>query len=209
VDQSTLVEDQIDDGRRFVERFAADGNPVRAAFWVKTAEEGIWFLYVVTDIVDSVGPAAAYRAVHASLQKLGQSWVSSSEVKVISPTNPIARDVLAVMARYPGRLATRFGGKTLGSMAVEQTYIYPPHFFTFGQVNPMTTEDVGREIVRLMNRGPGILQPSRVTLKDGTSFNGVPFSLQLGSQKAVVAQFVADGEAAPRVIRLDEIASIA
>ncbi len=209
MDQSTLVEDQIDDGRRFVERFAADGNPVQAAFWVKTAEEGLWFLYVATDIVERVGPAAAYRAVHASLQKLGESWVFSSEIKVVSPNNPIAKDVLAVTARHPGRLATRFGGKTLGSMAVDQTYIYPPHFFTFAHANPMTTEDVGREIIRLMNRGPSILQPSRVTLKDGTFFNGVSFSLQLGSQKAVVAQFIADGEAAPRVIRLDEIASVA
>jgi len=78
VDQSTLVENQIDDGRRFVERFAADGNPVLAAFWVKTAEEGIWFLYVVTDIVDREGPASAYRAVQASLRQLGELWVSSS-----------------------------------------------------------------------------------------------------------------------------------
>jgi hypothetical protein len=59
VDQSTLVEDQIDDGRRFVERFAADGHSVQAAFWVKTAEEGLWFLYVATDLVDREGPAAA------------------------------------------------------------------------------------------------------------------------------------------------------
>ena len=77
MDQSTLVENQIDDGRRFVERFAADGTFVRAAFWVKTAEEGLWFLYVATDIVDRDGPAAAYRAVHASLRKLGDTWVGN------------------------------------------------------------------------------------------------------------------------------------
>ena len=208
MDQSTLVDDQINDGRRFIERFAADGNPVEAAFWVKTAEDGIWFMYVVTELIDRLGPAAAYRAVHAAMQKLGESWVSSSEIKVIGLNNPIAKDVLAVMARHPGRLATRFGGKTLGSTAFEQTFLYPPNFFTFTQATPMTTEDIGREILRLMNRGPGILQPSRVTLKDGTAFNGVPFSLELGTQRAMVVRFVADGEVAPKVVRLDEIASI-
>lgn len=208
MDQSTLVENQIDDGRRFAERFAADGNPVQAAFWVKTAEEGLWFLYIATDLVDRDGPAATYRAVHASLRKLGDTWIASSEIKVISPNNPIAKDVLALMARHPGRLATRSGGKVLGSMAVDQVYIYPTHVFTFTQANPMTTEEVGREILRLMNRGPGILQPSRVTLKDGTTFNGVPFSFQLGSQNAVFVSFIADGEAAPRIVRLDEIASV-
>ncbi len=208
MDQSTLVGDQIDDGRRFVERFAADGNPVQAAFWVKTVEEGTWFLYVVTELIDRLGPAAAYRAVHAALQKLGEPWVFSSEIKVISPNNAIAKEMLAVMARHPGRLATRFVGKTLGPLEVEQAYVYPPHFFTFTQASPMTTEDVGREILRRMNRGPGILQPSRVTLKDGTAFNGVPFSIELGAQRAMVVRLIAEGEAAPRMVRLDEIASI-
>ena len=208
VDQSTLVENQIDDGRRFVERFAADGNPVQAAFWVKTDEEGLWFLYVATDLVGRDGPAATYRAVHASLRKLGDTWVASSEIKVVSPSNPIAKDVLAIMAHHPGRLAKRYGGKTLGSTAFDQVYIYPSHVFTFTQANPMTTEDVGREILRLMNRGPGNLQPSRVTLKDGTTFNGVPFSLDLGTHRAVEVRFIADGEPAPQVIRLDEIASV-
>ncbi len=208
MDQSALVEDRIDDGRRFIERFAANGQSVRAAFWVKTVEEGIWFLYVVTDLVDREGPTAAYRAVHSALQQLREPSVSSSEIKVISPNNPIAKDVLAAMARYPGRLGTRFGGNSLGSMAIEQIHIYPAESFTFTQRNPMTSEDVGREIFRLMNRGPSILQPSRVILKDGTEFSGVPFSVDLGTQRAMEVRFIADGEAAPRVIRLDEIASI-
>jgi hypothetical protein len=197
--QSTLVENRIDDGRRFLERFVADGNAVQAAFWVKTA---------ATDLIDRAGPAAAYRAVNSSLEKLGELWLSSSEIKVVGPANPIARDVLAIMARHPGRLSTRFGGKTLGSMELEQTYIYPPQVFTLAGANPMTREDIGREILRIMNRGPGILEPSRVILKDGAAFNGVPLSLQFGSQKAIEVQFIADGEAAPRVVRLDEIASI-
>jgi hypothetical protein len=208
MDQSTLVENQIDDGRRFVERFGADGNPVQAAFWVKTAEEGLWFLYVASDIVDNAGPASAYRAVHASLRKLDDPWLASSEIKVVSPSNPIAKDVLKIMARFPGRSAMRYGGNTLGSMAIDQVYIYPAHVFTFTQAKPMTTEDVGKAILKLMNRGPGILDPSRVTLKDGTTFSGVPFSFQYGSQNALVVSFIAEGESAPRVVRLDDIASL-
>jgi hypothetical protein len=206
VDQGTLVEERIDDGRRFVERFAADGNSVQAAFWVKTAEEGIWFLYVAAELYDREGPAAAYRAVDASLRKLSKSSLSGSEIKVIGTKNPIARDVLAIMGRHPGRLAT--GSTILGSMAIEQAIIYPSRTFTFTQANPMTSEEIGREIVRLMNRGPGILQPSRITLKDGTGFDGVPFAFELGAQRAVVVRFIADGEPAPRVVRLDEIAAI-
>jgi hypothetical protein len=161
---------------------------------------------VATEIFDREGPAGAYRAVYSSFQKLGQSSVSSSEIKVISPNNPIAKDVLEVMTRFPARMATRLGSRTLGSVAAEEIYIYPPHFFTFTQANPMTTEDIGREILRLMNRDN--FQPSRVALKDGTAFSGVPFSIETGPQKAIEVRFIEDGELVPRVLRLDEIASI-
>jgi hypothetical protein len=207
VDQGALVESKIGDGRRLVERFAADGNPVRAAFWARTVEDDLSFLYVVSDVYDRDGPTASYRAVHSAIQKLGKCSVRSSEIKVISPKNPMAKDVLAIMAHHPGRLGAEPWG-ALGSIAVEQTYIYPPQVFTFTHENPMTTDDIGREILRLMNRGPGLDQPSHVTLKDGSAFNGVPFSLELGTQRALMARFIADGEAAPRGVRLDEIASI-
>ncbi|GAC1469050.1 MAG: hypothetical protein NVSMB9_12370 [Isosphaeraceae bacterium] len=209
MDQVSLVQDRIGDGRRFVERFAADGNPVDAAFWVKASEEDSWFLYVATDLVDREGPAAAYRAVHASLDKLGDKCLSSSEIKIVRPSNPLALGVKAIMGRKGGRSAPRFDGRILGQVAVDQTYIYPSHVFTFTQTNPMTTEDIGQEILRIMTRGTGSLKPSRVVLKDGTSFNGVPFSLQVGRQKAVEVQFVEDRELAPRVIPLEGIASIA
>lgn len=215
MDQGTLgpvavevpIEVPIDDGRRFVERFAADGNPVQAAFWVKTAEEELWFLYVVTALYECAGPAAAYRAVHTSFQKLGKVALSSSEVKLISPNNSIARDVLALMARYPGRYFS--GAATLGSMPVDQVFIYPTSAFTFTQPIPMTSEEIGREMIRLMNRGPGILKWSQVTLKDGTAFRGVPSSVQsvsVGNQSTIVVRFLVDE--ATREVRLDEIASI-
>lgn len=206
MDQGTLVDEQIGDGRRFVERFAADGNVVDAAFWVKTAEDGIWFLYVATPLYDRAGPAAAYRAVDASPGKLGKSSLAGSEIKIISPNNPIARDVLAIMRHRPMPMAT--GTTTLGGVAVEKVLLYPPRLFAFTQANPMTTEEIGREILRLMNRGPVSVQPSHVILKDCTTFNGLPFSLQLGAQNAMIVQFIADGEVVPRVLRLDEITAI-
>ena len=119
MDQSTLVDDPIYDGRRFVERFAADGNLVQAAFWVKKAEEGDWVLYVATELIDREGPAAAYRAVHASLQKLGEAGISSSEIIVISPSDPASKDVLRIMARHPEQCVEGAGLRGTRSLVVE------------------------------------------------------------------------------------------
>jgi hypothetical protein len=207
MDQSTLVEDQIDDGRRFVEQFVMDGNTVRIAFWVKT-DDGLWFLYVVADGLDSQGPAKIYRSVHESLRKVNDLSISSSEIKVVSPNNPVAKEILALASRFPNKSATRYPGNSLRTMEAEQIYVYPSRLFTFSNANTMTKEDVEREILRLMNRSAGTLKASRVNLKDGTTFNGVPFSFQIGNQNALVVQFIADQETIPRVVFLDEIASI-
>ena len=208
MDYVTLVEDRIGDGRRFLKQFVADGNSVLGAFWVRTAEEGLWFLYVVTASYDDVGPAAAYRAVHASLRKLGDAGASGFDIKVVGSRNPIARDALTMLPGTRSRLNTKEDGYTLGSLRVEQSIVYPAELFTVAQPKTMTSEAVGLEVLRLLNRGPGTWPSSRIALTDGTSFDGVPFALQLGSQQALVVQFIADGEAAPRIVRLDEIAAI-
>jgi hypothetical protein len=116
--------------------------------------------------------------------------------------------VLALMSRRPARRGIWSGWHTLGSLSVDQVYVYPPRVFTLTAVNPMTTEEISQEIVRLMNRGAAVRQSCRVALKDGTSFEGAPFSLQIGGPNTMTSQFIADGEIIPRVVRLDEIASI-
>jgi len=207
MDQSTLVDDQILVGRGFIERFAADGNDVQVAFWVREADEGLWFLYVATDLVDREGPLAAYRAVHDSLRKLDQPEVLSGRIKLISPDNPMVPDVLDMMEQHSGQFM--YGSpEEIGSALVDAVYVYPARYFTFTQPNPMTTDEIVQEVVHLMSRGSSIAQPSRVTLKDGTSFNGSPFSLQSSGSNTLSAHFIAENEAVPRVYRVDEIASI-
>jgi len=125
MDTITLVDEHLRDGQRLIEQLAADGNPIDLAFWVKTAEDGIWFLYLATDIVNQIGSAKAYRKVYASLNKLADPWMTISEVKLIAPENPIATGVRDVMARHPGRIPTRFGGNRLGGLSIEEAYIYP------------------------------------------------------------------------------------
>lgn len=207
MDQSALVGNEIQDGRRIIERFAADGNPVQAAFWVREADEESWRLYVVTDLVHREGLAAAYRALDASLRKLGQPGIFSDQIRLESPDYPIAREVLALMKRYPGR-STVWRAQEIETAAEDRIYIYPARYFTFTQPNPMTSDEIAQEIVHIMSRGPSAALPSRVMLKDGTSFDGVPFSLQSGGRNALLAGFIGENEVAPRIYSIDEIASI-
>jgi len=122
----TLVENQISDGQTLLTRLAGAGFDVTAACWVKTSEEGRWFLYIVSKAVDERGPAAAYREAYGVLQSMDSPWISMSEVKLISPQNPIAQDVLEIQRHHPGRTPTRTRRSQLGNVAIDEAYIYPP-----------------------------------------------------------------------------------
>jgi hypothetical protein len=128
MDTEPLVKGQIDDGQRLVEQLVRDGFEVSAAFWVKTSEEGLWHLYIASPSVGAEKLGESYRKVYASLNKTPDSWVSPSDIKLINDMNPIAQNVIEVRdrERIPARTPTRYHGKRLGSLPINEAYIYPP-----------------------------------------------------------------------------------
>ena len=48
----------------------------------------------------------------------------TSSVKLVPTSDPLAQAALDIHRRYPGRTATRFGGK-VGGIGVDGVYIYP------------------------------------------------------------------------------------
>jgi hypothetical protein len=128
MDTDTLVENLIDDGRKLVEELPQRGFEVTAAFWLKASEEGKWYFYIVSPVVDAEGLAKAYRRLHPLVRKMPQPfWIDPLEIKLIGPNNPIAQDVLAIHSRAPGPRVSpiRWGGKKLGNVSIEGAYLYP------------------------------------------------------------------------------------
>ncbi len=126
MDQNSLVDRQIDDGQRLVQRLVQDNFEVTAAFWLKRSEEDWWHLYVASKVVDERGPLEAYGAVQASLQQLPGTRISLTDVKVIGASNPITSAVLKVQKLYSGTAPIRFRGLFLGGTPVEDALIYAP-----------------------------------------------------------------------------------
>ena len=96
MDTETLVEFQIDAGQRLLVQLLRDGFRVKTSFWAKTAEEGIWFLYVASPIVEEKGLAGAYRDLQSSLQRLQGIPLSLSEIKLIGQSNPMTSSTVTV-----------------------------------------------------------------------------------------------------------------
>ena len=125
MDTYTLVENRIDDGRKLINLLTRVGFPLTAVCWVKTSEQGDWYLYIASTTVDQMDLASAYRDVYGVLTTISGTSISVSDVKLIGMNNPITKDILEIRQRYPGKLPTISRRRQLGSVAVDEVYVYP------------------------------------------------------------------------------------
>jgi hypothetical protein len=127
--QATLVEMQVREGQRLIDRLAQAGVEITAAAWVRESESGDWYLYLATPLVEEDGATRpAYRRVNSVIREMLKEGFGMDpfQKKVIGPHDSIAKDLIANRGGRPGGSPTPFGGGWLGDLAVEEAYIYPP-----------------------------------------------------------------------------------
>jgi hypothetical protein len=139
MDKDALVSESepTKSGERLIEALAADGFDVRVAFWAKPTDEGKWFLYLASPIVDSEGPAVAYRRVQRVLRTTPGLWIDPFDIRVVGLNDSIAEGAAAAIASKlpngpfavpnpkPSAGMTLFNGTTLGGVSIDGVYIYP------------------------------------------------------------------------------------
>jgi hypothetical protein len=126
--EAALVDMQLKEGQRLIDRLARDGVPVTAAAWVKESESGDWYLYLVTPLVhEGGGKKAAYHLVNEVIRRMQEEGFGMDPFakKVIGPHDRVAEDLVANRRGHPGGPPTPFRGSRLGELAIEEAYIYP------------------------------------------------------------------------------------
>jgi hypothetical protein len=127
MDQTTLVDEQIADGKRLLARLREAGFPVTAAAWIRESERWRWHLYIVSPVVEDQGIGTAYLRIHALVRQMPQPFsVGPFDVMAVGPHEPKAKAILDLHRRHPGRSFLQFGGSQFGGVEVEAVYIYPP-----------------------------------------------------------------------------------
>jgi hypothetical protein len=172
MDKAILVDEaQITDGEKLVEQLVYDNFDVSVAFWVKFlgCADNEWFFYVVSNTVDESGLQTAYRAVHSAIQKIPSAWgpyISLSTLRLVGLLDPIAKGVLAIRDRYPGR--RWFRGANFDNLNIEEAYIYP--------APPVRSSKIGENVKRFIDEGwelDGRWEDGYPCVRKGT--NGVGF----------------------------------
>jgi hypothetical protein len=102
------------------------GFPVTLAAWVRETERWRPHLYVVTPLEDE-GSGDAYVQLFALMRQMPQPFALDPvfDIMAIGRHKPLAKALLDLQRRHPGRSQFHFGGSHFGSVEVEEVYLYP------------------------------------------------------------------------------------
>lgn len=124
MDQGSLVTEEIDAGAELAREFDKY-EPIKVAFWLKASDDDHRFLYIASEGIDDSNLDVAYGEILRLSAKMQSIWLDPFRVKLINADDPLAKAAVEIHQRFPGRLATRFGGNMFGGISVDDVYIYP------------------------------------------------------------------------------------
>lgn len=116
--------EEIDAGAELVRQFDRF-EPVKAAFWLKASDDEHRYLYIASDRIAHTNLDQGYAQVVRLANKMPTPYLDPFRVKLVGAEDPLAKAAVGINERFPGRMATRFGGMTFGGINVDDVYIYP------------------------------------------------------------------------------------
>jgi hypothetical protein len=124
MDQGPLVSEETNAGEELARLFNCT-FPVQAAFWVKDSDDGHWYLYIASDRIDDTNLRRAYGEVLRLADQMETPYLDPFRVKLVPASDPLAQAAIDIHRRFPGKLATRIGGRNFGGITIDGAYIYP------------------------------------------------------------------------------------
>ncbi len=162
MDQTTLVEHQIDDVPKLIDQLRQDNFDVKAAFWLYTSEGDQWFLYLVSELVDQEGITESYKRVYKTVRGLSGLSITPFEVKLVGPDDSVAKAVIDFLSKQHAPLPTWVRGTKLGDVYIEHAYIYNDSQPAWGHVNSgkvVSARQVGSTVAGASLFEAGIREP--------------------------------------------------
>jgi hypothetical protein len=129
MDHIPLVDEQIHDGQRFIDQLREHGFPVTVSCWLRTSEDGQWWLYLVSPVVAEVGLREAFMRTHPIFWGMKPPLaLNRLTVTLVSPNEPIGKALTELQRRPWGQCGGHYGydGVRLGDLSIDGAYLYPP-----------------------------------------------------------------------------------
>jgi hypothetical protein len=118
--KASLVDEDIQAGRRLIEVLDRRGVEIVGALWYYTSEDG-WRLLLATPSRDREGPIQAYQRIQ---EALGEQTALLMDISVRSPSDRLVQLLAGVVHTGPGIAGIRFTANAIDGMFIEDAYIY-------------------------------------------------------------------------------------
>src|SRR5437660_12803783 len=106
--EETLLDRKLEDGEKLIQKLQAERIDVTTAGWVQEDDGGFWYLYIASNMVDSLGEFDSYKKLYLALRRMPELWIDPFEIKLIGTAHPMAKEILELQRRYPAKLHTRY-----------------------------------------------------------------------------------------------------
>ncbi len=121
---TTLVDRDLEVGRKIIGALAQAGIPVSVAFWAHVPQIEEWQLFIATPLVDSKGPRLAYEQVLRALRNDGiDSELPWRRIFLRSPKDPVLKSLVKQTASSPRERFIAVNA-AVGDRFVEDAYLY-------------------------------------------------------------------------------------
>ena len=205
MDYEVLVRGQVDEGQALITELTREpAIDVAVALWVKRFELGHWSLYLGSTALASMNIGDAFHVINLVMVKIQRKAIGLSDIELVLPTEPIAAKAIELRDSrpHPHNLPYWvYAPGTFSDLSIQTAYIYPR------SIGQMSREQVIQAIAALMTRS-GALSPSSIILRDGSSIEAVPTSIQRSVPGGLQIVLHDPARNMDRTVSADEVLSI-
>lgn len=196
-----LVEEKLTFGRRLLNQLAREGLEVTVAFWARTVYDEKWRLYIASPGVNADRTYTAFGFLRRALAHCPDVEIADGEVRQIDASESFAQEALSYQPERGSYKPYRYKDRRLGDTSIDGCYIYPPVPIR------LTPEEAALRMVNLLQR-PDTARPSRITLRDGSTFEAFPSGLEITQLSQTTLSFVDTASNQPRTLQAHEVVGI-
>ncbi|HEX4592246.1 MAG TPA: hypothetical protein VH120_20090 [Gemmataceae bacterium] len=122
MDTTSLVNDQVEAGARFLSRFDKI-VPVAVAYWLKENDVSRPYLYIASEQFND--GSANYREVGRIAREMNDPDFDSFRVKLVPTNNYFNQELIELRRRIPSDRPLRYTDTYFGGRGIEWIYVYP------------------------------------------------------------------------------------
>lgn len=124
MDKTTLVKDDISEGRRLIEHLDRTDFKVNSALWFYNSDSSKWKLVLATDYLKEHSLNEAYNFIREELNKINSVNISSDNISVAKADDDLIKLLKVAIGTGPGISEIRFTRNVINGIMIEDALIY-------------------------------------------------------------------------------------